>query len=394
MATKIDYDWFKQRIQDVKFLSPNEPLTIQGIHRVLQEMQDLTKDVKDRIGVDSIGKAITMWDSTVSYSKGDVVLYFKQDNDDTVEQGKREFVFLLMSTYEKPNNAMPGYDMVDGIPDFSKTNWVLLNPMSYLLQDLNGLRAVVVEVFRSLMDEHVARDHGLIGVNEIESNLLRKDYSNLQTPWRIESRKHTLVNEVRKTAYGEIRKSTNGIMEMSIKYGFDVQANQQVKIDDRRYFRMKSPVWDESDQTIFSQKYIENQTLFPVLLNSDLMRDVWEVEDGEEPPVQQFNNLRYGTNIFFKKIVFDEEFANDEYMVFFDTYEPGQFVFGYDNTDLESKVEPTYDAVVSMPMLMNKSSSGFTVILPIHTYFNSLKKYNVGVPCKNQFRLQVIGRYR
>jgi hypothetical protein len=251
-----------------------------------------------------------------------------------------------------------------------------------------------VEVFKSLLDEHVAEDHGLIGTNEIESNLLRKDYSNLQTPWRIDDKKHTLVNEVKKTAYGEIRKSTNGIMEMSIKYGFDVQANQQVKISDRRYFRMKSPVWDESDQTIFSQKYIENQTLFPVLLNPDLMRDVWEVEDGEDPPVQQFNNLRYGTNIFFKQIVFDEEFANDEYMVFFDTYEPGQFVFGYDRTDLENKVEPTYDAVVSMPMLMNKTTSGFTVVLPIHTYFNSLKKYNVGVPCKNQFRLQVIGRYR
>jgi predicted AlkP superfamily phosphohydrolase/phosphomutase len=179
MATRIDDNWFKQRIQDVKFLSPNEPLTIQGIHRVLQEMQDLTKDVKDRIGVDSIGKAITMWDSTVSYNKGDVVLYFRKDNEDTVEQGKREFVFLLMSTFEKPNNAMPGYDMVDGIPDFSKTNWVLLNPMSYLLQDLNELRKVVVEVFRSLLDEHVAEDHGLIGANEIESNLLRKDYSNL-----------------------------------------------------------------------------------------------------------------------------------------------------------------------------------------------------------------------
>ena len=299
-----------------------------------------------------------------------------------------------MSTSEKLNNAMPGYDMVDGIPDFSKTNWVLLNPMSYLLQDLNGLRDVVVDVFKGLLDEHVAEDHGLIGANEIESNLLRKDYSNLQTPWRIESKKHTLVNEVRRTAYGEIRKSTNGIMEMSIKYGFDVQANQQVKIADRRYFRMKSPVWDESDQTIFSQKYIENQTLFPVLLNPDLMRDVWEVDDWEDPPIQQFNNLRYGTNIFFKQIVFDEEFANDEYMVFFDTYEPGQFVFGYDKTDLENKAEPTYDAVVSMPMLMNKTTSGFTVVLPIHTYFNSLKKYNVGVPCKNQFRLQVIGRYR
>ena len=40
-------------------------------------MRGLTDDVKKRIGVDSIGKAITMWDSTVSYNKGDVVLYFK-----------------------------------------------------------------------------------------------------------------------------------------------------------------------------------------------------------------------------------------------------------------------------------------------------------------------------
>ena len=49
--------------------------------------------------------------------------------------------------------------------------------------------------------------------------------------------------------------------------------------------------------------------------------------------------------------------------------------------------EPTYDAIVSMPMLMNKGKNGFDIVLPIHTYFNSLKKYNIGVPWNNKFRL-------
>ena len=65
-----------------------------------------------------------------------------------------------------------------------------------------------------------------------------------------------------------------------------------------------------------------------------------------------------------------------------------------DKLDLESKKEPTYDTVVSMPMLMNKSASGFTIVLPIHTYFNSMQKFNIGVPWKNLFRVQVIGRYK
>lgn len=45
-------------------------------------------------------------------------------------------------------------------------------------------------------------------------------------------------------------------------------------------------------------------------------------------------------------------------------------------------------------MLMNKSESGFDVVLPIHTYLNSIQKFQVGVPWKNRFRLQAIGRYR
>lgn len=107
-----------------------------------------------------------------------------------------------------------------------------------------------------------------------------------------------------------------------------------------------------------------------------------------------FNNLRYGTNIFNKRINFPMPFANDEYMVFFDTYGNGEFVFGYDRHDLHERKEPTYDAIVSMPMLLNKTTTGFDIVLPIHTYFNSIKKYNIGVPWNNVFTLQVIGRYR
>lgn len=85
-----------------------------------------------------------------------------------------------------------------------------------------------------------------------------------------------------------------------------------------------------------------------------------------------FNNLRYGTNIFHAHIEFPTPFFDDEYCVFFDTYGYGQFVFGYDKLDIQSKEQPTYDAIVSMPMIMNKTPSGFDVVLPIHTYFNSI----------------------
>lgn len=110
-----------------------------------------------------------------------------------------------------------------------------------------------------------------------------------------------------------------------------------------------------------------------------------------------FYNLRYGTNVFHSQIEFPEDFpqfVNDQYMVFFDTYGNGDFVFGYDRDEIMSKDEPTYDAVVSLPMLMNKTERGFDVVLPVHTYFNSMQKYNVGVPWSNVFTMQVIGRYR
>ena len=117
---------------------------------------------------------------------------------------------------------------------------------------------------------------------------------------------------------------SNGVMEYKIRYSFDMNANQQIRINDKRYYRQRSPIWDESDQTIFSQKYMED-TMLSVSVNKN------------NP--QQFNNLRYGTNIFHKHISFAEDsektsFMDDEYMVFFDTYGNGEFVFGYDKADI------------------------------------------------------------
>ena len=66
---------------------------------------------------------------------------------------------------------------------------------------------------------------------------------------------------------GRKTKSTNGIMEYAIKYGFDIQANQDVKIKSNRYFHQRSPIWDESDDTIFAKKYIE-EDMFSVVLKS------------------------------------------------------------------------------------------------------------------------------
>lgn len=97
------------------------------------------------------------------------------------------------------------------------------------------------------------------------------------------------------------------------------------------------------------------------------------LENGEVRTVfTKFSNLRYGTNVFHKRIDFSMPFADDEYMVFFDTYGNGEFAFGYDRHDLHERKEPTYDAVVSMPMLLNKTAGGFDIVLPIHSYFNSI----------------------
>lgn len=336
-------------------------------------------DLTERVGglSDDQSLSLTLWNPNVSYNEGDVVVYFKEESKQTsVEQGVREFVFILVSLIDN-NTRIPNYDIVDHVPVFTKSKWQVLNPLSYLLQNLNEMREVVLEVFKKLLEGHVQEEHGLIGSTDIANNLLKKDYSNLQTPWT--NGKYSLVmstEELDQVGWkGRKLKSSNGIMEYHVTYGFELSANNQdsdYQIQDKRYYYQKSPIWDESDNTIFSQKYLE-QDLFSVALNS--------ASGGTT-----FNNLRYGTNIFARKIDFPEPFVNDEYCVFFDTYGPGDFVFGYDKLDLESKTQPTYGTVVSQPMLMNKNANGFVIVLPIHTYFNSMKKFNIGVPWKNLFR--------
>lgn len=379
MKTREDIDKFLDNIQ---FLSPNEPITPEGIMRVLDQMEQATKDLEDVLGEGR--KTINMWNPNVQYNKDDMVLYFKTENEQkSPEVDKREFMFILVSQKDG-NDSIPNYDMVDGIPNFSKTNWSLLNPMSYLLQDLIGMKEVVKEVFQALLDAHVSEEHGLVNASDIGSNLVRKDYSNLSTsmvPGKM---------SLNVPSGNGVKKCTNGIMECFVQYSFDIKANQYLKIDDKRYYYEKSPVWDESDQTIFSQKYTEDD-LFSVIVHDRTEKD--ENQQDVRKYVQ-FTNLRYGTNVFNAKIGFPEPFIDDEYMVFFDTYGAGEFVFGYGKDDLQSQTEPTYDTIVSMPMLLNKTASGFDVVLPIHTHFNSMQKYNIGVPWNNVFRLHAIGRYR
>ena len=283
----------------------------------------------------------------------------------------REFAFILVSTSDN-NSSTPMYVMVDGIPDFTKTGWKLLNPMSYLLQDLVGMEKVVKEVFQNILSRHMVDEHGSTGIQDVKNNLLRKDYSNLSTGWLLGNKSIDIVDK------NGTRMKSNGLMEISLEYSFNIQANpEHFKIQDSRYFYQKSPIWDESDHSIFASKYMEDD-LFSVVLKNGT----------------SFANLRYGTNIFHKRIDLQTQFANDEYMVFFDTYGNGEFVFGYDKADIQSKEEPTYDAIVSMPMVLNKSESGFDIVLPIHTCFNSMQKYQIGVPWKNKFRLQLVGMFK
>lgn len=379
MKTRQDIDKFLENIQ---FLSPNEPITVQGVERVLNQIEQATKDLEDTIGIG--GKTISLWNPNMVYAKDDIVLYFKTENKQvSPEVGKREFAFMLVSM-KNGNTSIPNYDMVEGVPDFTKTNWYLINPMSYLLQDLVGMKEVVKEVFENILEQHIRDEHGLIGSTDIHNNLVKTDYSNLSTSWEIGKYSLNVLDT------STMKKSSNGIMEYSIGYSFDSKANQHLWIKDKKYYYMKSPIWDESDQTIFSSKYTEDN-LFSVAVHMHKEVD----ENGNElTKYIQFNNLRYGTNIFNAQIEFPEPFINDEYMVFFDTYEPGSFVFGYERHDLMDKEEPTWDAVVSRPMLLNKTASGFDIVLPIHTHFNSMQKYNIGVPWNNKFRLQVIGRYK
>jgi hypothetical protein len=74
-----------------------------------------------------------MWDANVSYNKGDVVVFFKSEGKQaSVEQGIREFVFILVSL-DDDNTNVPNYDIVDHVPVFTKSKWQVVNPLSYLL---------------------------------------------------------------------------------------------------------------------------------------------------------------------------------------------------------------------------------------------------------------------
>lgn len=168
----------------------------------------------------------------------------------------RKFAFILVSTKDN-NTSIPNYDLVNGIPSFFKSNWNLLNPTSYLLQDMTEMKRVVQEVVQQLIDEHVKKNHKLIDGTDVELNLVKKDYSNLITPNRYG--KYTVSNlDSTFTSNGQtnrIKLDTNGIMEYSIKFSYDEKVNQldsSLVINDKRYYYQASPIWDESDRTIFA----------------------------------------------------------------------------------------------------------------------------------------------
>ena len=58
-------------------LSPNEPITPQGISRVINQLDALTRELEDSAG--SKGLSINLWESTMTYSKDDIVLFFKTE---------------------------------------------------------------------------------------------------------------------------------------------------------------------------------------------------------------------------------------------------------------------------------------------------------------------------
>ena len=58
MKTREDIERFLDNIQ---FLSPNEPLVEEGVKRIIGWIEDRTNELKEEIGVD-IGQSISLWD--------------------------------------------------------------------------------------------------------------------------------------------------------------------------------------------------------------------------------------------------------------------------------------------------------------------------------------------
>ena len=166
-----------------------------------------------------------MWSQSVTYALGDIVLYFKkEDKQVSPDVGKREFAFILASLKDG-NTTTPHYDLVDGIPTFVESGWRLLNPLSYLLQDLDGMKSAVKEAFANLLQDHIEDEHGLVGSDDITKNLVRKDYANLSTPWKVGS--YALVKSQTTFDNGNIVRKvhTNGLMEYQVRYSFNEKAN-------------------------------------------------------------------------------------------------------------------------------------------------------------------------
>lgn len=72
METKEEIEKILNRVQ---FLSPNEPITEQGVMRVIDQISRDISLLEDASGVGT--RTITMWSPNIQYKKGDLVLYFK-----------------------------------------------------------------------------------------------------------------------------------------------------------------------------------------------------------------------------------------------------------------------------------------------------------------------------
>lgn len=68
----------QKKLGEVKFLSPNEPLTTYGVKRILNEMSQLTAEVEELSSGETL--SLTLWDPNISYNEGDVVVYFKEES--------------------------------------------------------------------------------------------------------------------------------------------------------------------------------------------------------------------------------------------------------------------------------------------------------------------------
>lgn len=77
--TREEEEQILQELENVQFLSPNEPITHWGIERIINWLREKTDELSAQVG-SVTGKTITMWDPNITYHIGDIVLHFKQEN--------------------------------------------------------------------------------------------------------------------------------------------------------------------------------------------------------------------------------------------------------------------------------------------------------------------------